>query len=361
MREVLLKLIVYFFIILIMYALLIILSKLIRIDNSSFNLNIVEKMICSNEFENENYLNIPILINELALENKLIKKNYDAEVMVNKNDSQGLDIKNDSSQITQEKEDYLSYDNIKPQNRPSKYETQILPSGKIQVGKAYINNYSNIELNLDELSTVSNFKIKDGTSILIYHTHTSEAYEEIGINDNFRSTNDAYNVVAVGETLKENLLLKKFDVFHSTTKHDTPSYNGAYNASLETAQNILKEKKYDILIDLHRDALSGNLHFRPTTQINGETAAKIMFVIGTNASGLDHDGWMNNLKLALLIQNTAEEMYPGLFRDINLAKYRYNQHLSDGAFILEVGSTGNTLSDTKTAMKYLANVLEALK
>ena len=70
---------------------------------------------------------------------------------------------------------------------------------------------------------------------------------------------------------------------------------------------------------------------------------------------------MNNLKLALLIQNTGEEMYPGLFRDLNLAKYRYNQHLSDGAFILEVGCTGNTLSETKTAMKYFSNVLAALK
>ena len=86
-----------------------------------------------------------------------------------------------------------------------------------------------------------------------------------------------------------------------------------------------------------------------------------MFVVGTNGSGLKHDGWMNNLKLALLIQNTAEEMYPGLFRNLNLAKYRYNQHLSDGALILEVGATGNTLNETKTAMKYLANVLEALK
>lgn len=80
----------------------------------------------------------------------------------------------------------------------------------------------------------------------------------------------------------------------------------------------------------------GNLHFRPTTQINGETVSKMMFVIGTNGTGLSHDHWMTNLKLALLIQNTAEEMYPGLFRDLNLSKYRYNQHLSDGAFILEV-------------------------
>ena len=114
-------------------------------------------------------------------------------------------------------------------------------------------------------------------------------------------------------------------------------------------------------MDVHRDALSGNLNYRPTTEINGESAAKLMFVVGTNACGLSHDNWMENLKLALLIQNTANSMYPGLFRDLNLSKSRYNQHVCDGALIVEVGATGNTLDEVWTAMKYLANVIEALK
>ena len=75
----------------------------------------------------------------------------------------------------------------------------------------------------------------------------------------------------------------------------------------------------------------------------------------------NNDNWMENLKLALLIQNTANSMYPGLFRDLNLSKSRYNQHVCDGALIVEVGATGNTLDEVWTAMKYLANVIEALK
>ena len=183
----------------------------------------------------------------------------------------------------------------------------------------------------------------------------------MGTSTNFRTTDDNFNVVSVGNALTNNLLLSKFQVYHDITKHDTPSYNGAYTSSLRTVEDILKNRIYDIVIDLHRDALSGNLHFRPTAQVNGETSAKLMFVIGTNASGLSHDGWMNNLKLALLIQNIGEDMYPGLFRDLILSKYRYNQHLSPGAMIIEVGATGNTLEDVKTAMKYLASIFEALK
>ena len=86
-----------------------------------------------------------------------------------------------------------------------------------------------------------------------------------------------------------------------------------------------------------------------------------MFVIGTNSSGLKHDEWMENLKLAIMIQNRAEEMYPGLFRELNLSKSRYNQHVSNGAMIIEVGATGNTLEEAKNSMKYLAAVLDSLK
>ena len=110
---------------------------------------------------------------------------------------------------------------------------------------------------------------------------------------------------------------------------------------------------------MHRDALSSNLGFRPTANINGETAAKLMFVIGTDACGLSHEEWMKNLKLALMIQNRADEMYPGLFREMNLSKSRYNQHISNGAFIIEVGATGNTLQEAQNAMKYLANVIDS--
>ena len=61
------------------------------------------------------------------------------------------------------------------------------------------------------------------------------------------------------------------------------------------------------------------------------------------------------------IQNRANEMYPGMFRDINLSSSRYNQHVSNGAFILEVGTTGNTIEEAKNSMKYFSNVIESFK
>lgn len=242
---------------------------------------------------------------------------------------------------------------------PQKFAVQKLQNGNIVVGRTTILNYSKLDIDLTELENPSTYAISKKRSFLIYHTHTTESYTVPGVSEvvNYRTLNPDYNVITVGNALVESLKAHGFECDHNTTMHDYPSYNGAYNASFNTVVNALNEKKYDFLLDIHRDALSSNYHFRPTVEISGEKAAKIMFVVGTNGTGLDHAHWMENLKLALLIQNRAEEMYPGLFRDLTLSSSRYNQHLSEAAFIIEVGATGNTIEEVRNSMKYLASVL----
>lgn len=108
--------------------------------------------------------------------------------------------------------------------------------------------------------------------------------------------------------------------------------------------------------------MGSNSNYAPSVQIGEEIAAQLMFVIGTDGGGLEHSEWEKNLKIAVKIQEKANEMYPGLFKPIILRNSRYNQHVSDAACIIEVGATGNTLEECNTSMKYLAKVLkEALK
>lgn len=245
---------------------------------------------------------------------------------------------------------------------PQKFETQILENGKVQVGNTKISNYSSLELSLEELANPISLKIDSQTDFLIYHTHATESYtiknQEI---ENYRTTNSEYNMITVGKTLEKELEKREFSTLHDTILHDYPNYNGSYAHSLETVTKYMKSKNFDFVLDIHRDAISSDLTYGPICEIEGERVAQLMFVVGTNATGLKHDTWMKNLKLALMIQNRANEMYPGLFRDINLSKSRYNQHVSNGAFIIEVGTTGNTLDEAKNSMKYLANVIESFK
>ncbi len=245
---------------------------------------------------------------------------------------------------------------------PKNYDVCTLENGKIQVGNMRLTNYSKLPLNQTELSKPVNNRVFDNSDFLIFHTHATECYSDLKDKvTNYRTTDTEYNVVSVGTTLKEELEVKGYKAIHDDTLHDYPNYNGSYQQSLNTTQKYLKSHDYDFVIDVHRDALGSDLSYAPVVNINGKDAAMLMFVIGTDACGLSHDKWMENLKLAIMIQNRANEMYPGLFRDLNLSSSRYNQHVSSGSFIIEVGATGNNLEEAKYAMKLFANVIDSFK
>lgn len=97
--------------------------------------------------------------------------------------------------------------------------------------------------------------------------------------------------------------------------------------------------------------------YAPSVKIGDETAAQMMFVIGTDGGGLQHLNWQENLKFAIKLQEKANEMYPGLFRPIIVRNSRYNQHLTKAASIIEVGATGNTMEQCLVSMKYLSKVI----
>ena len=209
---------------------------------------------------------------------------------------------------------------------------------------------------------VPDFELSNKKDIVIYHTHTCESYTPTNQNNyvasgNFRTIDANYNVSRVGQELKKNLN-DFFNVNHDKTYHDYPTYSGSYNRSLTTIKSLISENYSGLVIDLHRDALGNNSNYAPKVQIGDEIAAQLMFVIGTDGGGLSHLNWIRNLKTAIKIQEKANELYPGLFKPIILRNSRYNQHVSDGACIIEVGATGNTLEECNVSMKYLAKVLE---
>ncbi len=244
--------------------------------------------------------------------------------------------------------------------------TQVITNNPIQesynteYGKVKIKNQTGYELTQEMLTP--NITIEN-KNVILFHTHSCESYTSsekypYTPTGNFRTTDLDYTVTRVGTELENQLKQYNYNVIHNTDYHDYPAYNGSYTRSLATVENILKTNPSDIIIDVHRDAVGARSDYAPTVKI-GDTdeAAQIMFVIGTNAGGLWHPNWNQNLKFAIKIQEKAEEMYPGLFKPIMLTESRYNQHTGKYASIIEVGATGNTLEQCLTSMKYLAKVM----
>ena len=238
--------------------------------------------------------------------------------------------------------------------------------------KILIKNETNYSIDVSQmLSSPLPFTLgKKEPEILILHTHATESYTPEGDDyyDNTKSdrTQDVTrNVVKIGECMAEIFRENGIETLHDTTLHDYPNYNGSYANSLKTGEEYLKDyPSIKMIIDVHRDAIvySDGTKAKVITEINGKKAAQLMFVIGTDAGGLEHPDWRKNLQLSIKLQNTIEEKFPGLMRGINLRKERFNEHLTTGSMILEVGTSGNTLDEAIYGAQCAAKAIaEALK
>ncbi|MPN24527.1 hypothetical protein SDC9_171926 [bioreactor metagenome] len=114
-----------------------------------------------------------------------------------------------------------------------------------------------------------------------------------------------------------------------------------------------------MVLDVHRDALitKEGVKYRPVVSQDGKDYAQVMLVMGTNEGGLEFDNWKENLKTAFKVQSGLEEVLSGIARPLFLAPQRYNEHLSPGSMLIEVGGCGNYLSDAKNSAKVIADVI----
>ncbi len=209
----------------------------------------------------------------------------------------------------------------------------------------------------------------DGSpQVLIMHTHTTESFEPCvrpNYDDsfNYRTTDDSKNVVAVGETIAAQLRACGIGVIHDATIHDYPSYNGSYGRSAVTVRRILQENpSIRVVLDVHRDAIASNGDIlQPILSVNGREAAQVMIISGCDNGTLNMPHYLQNFRLASLFQQTLETHTPGLTRPVLFDYRKYNQDLTTGSLLLEIGSHGNTLEQAVYAGELVGQSLaEAL-
>ena len=116
------------------------------------------------------------------------------------------------------------------------------------------------------------------------------------------------------------------------------------------------------MLDIHRDSVTdkNGKQVRLTADINGKKSAQLMLVVGTDANGLKHPDWPDNMALAVKLHAQLEKSVPGICRPISFRKQRFNQDLSPGALIVEVGAAGNSRQEALLAAEQLARAILAL-
>lgn len=199
-------------------------------------------------------------------------------------------------------------------------------------------------------------------TVLILHAHATESYENtVGYEESaaYRTLDTGHNMVSVGQHLTQILEANGIRVIHDTALHDYPSYTDSYNQSRASAKAYLEQyPSIRLVLDLHRDSVETAAGQQLSYKV-GETA-QLMFVVGTNASGLDHPNWYENLALAVKLHAQLEKQMPGICRPISFRSQRFNQDLSPGALLIEVGAAGNSREEALRAAEHLAQAVLAL-
>ena len=230
----------------------------------------------------------------------------------------------------------------------------------LEEGIAYLNNQTFYRPDVGELLKADvATKPTAEPLVLVLHTHTSEGYLSKaeryleGDLGEITYTNDgSRNMLAIGKAFVSALNKKGITAIHCTVMHDESGLTGSYSRAAESIQ-FFREHYPSIryVVDLHRDAIltANGEYVRAATEIEGESVAQILPVVGSDAGGWQHDTWEGNLALALQLRQILNQNDTKLCRPIMLKRATYNQEMAPYAILLEIGTGANSIDEAIAA------------
>ncbi|MFB9279610.1 stage II sporulation protein P [Cohnella cellulosilytica] len=218
--------------------------------------------------------------------------------------------------------------------------------------QAYVANWV-VRTNLDE---------REAPKVYIYHTHNRESWKNVARSVQGSSVDDPKtNITLVGKHLGEKLnkagirsLVETAD-FAERLNAKKLAFSQSYAESKKAVvQAMNANPSLSYFFDIHRDADVPRKN--TTVTIKGKSYARILFVIGTA-----HANHAANQKLAEELNKRLNKKYPGLSRGVisksaHQGNGEYNQSLSPGSLLLEIGGANNTLEESRLAAEAFADV-----
>lgn len=201
-----------------------------------------------------------------------------------------------------------------------------------------------------------------GPQVLLIHTHGTESFARDGTEPytetgTGHTTDSSYNIIRVGDEIARIFTEQGISVLHDTEFYDHPVYNGAYERSRAAIEQYLAQyPTIQMVLDIHRDALVGTdgTVYKPVLTVDGVKTAQVMLLVGTDDAGAAFPDWTEHLALAVEIQEQMNALWPGLARPITLRTARFNQQLTKGSLLVEVGSHGNSLDEVLAGARLFA-------
>lgn len=229
--------------------------------------------------------------------------------------------------------------------------------GYLRVGDVFIKNSSRQAV--EEVAFDGTFAASlaaDAPQVLILHTHGSEAYtmptgQEYESTGSFRTADASVSVIRVGDVMAATLSRYGISVLHDRALYDDPAYEGAYYRAEDAIEAYLeKYPNISIILDVHRDALedAAGHQYKVITR-EDPSCAQVSLVMGSS-----WEGWQENLKFAVAVQQHLTDSYPTFMRPITVRNSDYNEYFTPGSLLVEIGAAGNSLEEALTAAERFA-------
>ena len=194
--------------------------------------------------------------------------------------------------------------------------------------------------------------VVDNPRVYIYSTHPNEGY----LGEKVERYELDNTVILASILLQEKLNEKGIGTIveersaSQYIKEHNLNYDQSYQATRVFLKNQLENNDFDLIIDLHRDAVPKST---TTTVIDNQSYAKVMFVANVN--------YKENIALANELNSIINNKYPTLSRGIyNKYVDNFNQDLDSNVILLELGGNYNKMEEVLPTIDALANSIEEL-
>ena len=202
-----------------------------------------------------------------------------------------------------------------------------------------------IKVNEKENSIIA--EAKSSKKVGVYHTHNDECYYT---PDGIDSKYGKGGIHDVGKSFVSELNKLGIETVYREDLH-LPHNSGAYTRSQVTASALL-DSGAQAIFDLHRDSTKRSEYL---TKVNGKQMSSVRMVVGASSKNYEE-----NKKFAYSIKSYADDIYPGLIKDIYIGKGNYNQQLTTKAMLFEMGCENIEKDLVLNTTPYLAKVVNVV-